>query len=294
MNVGVVRQGIETQLNDGILSRVIFWDGLGVAEIRRLNERGPLQHGENDIGFFLEPRIFTLGFGILGATPGELDTKRAALEDLLRAGKSPLTFKFYYEDGSALSLDAHFYSGLNMARDDLSKQRYQRAAAMFRAPDPTFYVPAGVALSFSLGGGADTFAVPTVIPNGIGASTIDLSNQLNYAGTFRSFPQIRITGPITNCIIGNDTTGEVLDFTGFTISGGDWRDIDCRYGYKTVKDSAGANKISELTKQSDLATFHIADNDEVGSGINSIRVRGTGITAVTKIDITYFIRHIRR
>ena len=92
---------------------------------------------------------------------------------------------------------------------------------------------------------------------------------------------VRITGPITDAVITNNATSEKLDFTGTTIAAGDYYEIDCRYGYKTVVDSTGANQIADLTSDSDLVSFHIAPDPEVGGGINSITITGTSITAAT-------------
>jgi phage-related protein len=136
--------------------------------------------------------------------------------------------------------------------------------------------------------------VPTVIPMTVGASTIDTSQSATYAGSFLSYPIIRITGPITDCIITNTSTGEILDFTGLTIAAGDYREIDCSFEHKTVVDSSGVNKLSDLVEGSDLATFHIADDLEVLSGVNSISVSGSAVTLATRIDITYFTRFIGR
>jgi hypothetical protein len=163
---------------------------------------------------------------------------------------------------------------------------------VLKADDPTMYDPDGESVTFALGGGGGAWEFPWVIPWEVGASTIDLSQNLVYAGDVASLPSIiRITGPITDAIITNNSTGEKLDFDGTTIAGGDYYDIDLRYGYKTVVDNDGVNKITDLTADSDLSTWHIAAEDEVPDGINSIRVQGTAITESTKVEINYYNRY---
>jgi hypothetical protein len=115
---------------------------------------------------------------------------------------------------------------------------------------------------------------------------------MQYDGDVASFPSIiRITGPITNPVITNQSTGEKLDFTGTTIAGGDYYDIDLRYGLKTIVDASGNDVFSDLTSDSDHATWHIAADDEVTDGINTVRVQGSSITASTKIEINYLNRY---
>jgi hypothetical protein len=150
-----------------------------------------------------------------------------------------------------------------------------------------------VDVTFALGGGGGTMEVPTEVPTEIGASDINMTQAVLYTGTWYSFPQIRIEGPITDCVITNETTGEKLDFTGTTIADGDYYLIDTRYGRKSVIDSNGANKISKLTSDSDLATFHLEPPGAVApDGSNSVRVEGSSIDAGTIVYMTYYRRYL--
>jgi hypothetical protein len=167
-----------------------------------------------------------------------------------------------------------------------------RAVIALCAPDPVWYDPTQVAQVFALGGGGGAFAVPLAVPVAVGASTIDQTTMVPYAGSWRSEPIIRIVGPITNAVITNLSTDEKLDFTGTTISAGDYYEIDTRFGYKTVKDAAGANKISKLTTDSDLATFHLAPDPEVADGENSINVAGSSANAATAVTVYWYSRFI--
>jgi hypothetical protein len=56
-------------------------------------------------------------------------------------------------------------------------------------------------------------------------------------------------------------------------------------------DSSGNDVFSDLTPDSDHATWHIAADDEVSDGINSIRVQGSSITASAKVEINYYNRY---
>jgi hypothetical protein len=168
-----------------------------------------------------------------------------------------------------------------------------RVGLTFRAADPTFYDPDGDAATLVVGGGGDTFVVPMEVPHGVGASTLDASTIIAYAGTWRALPVIRVTGPISGWQITNDSTGEtVKGKSGTKIESGDWYTLDLRYGHKTVTNSSGVSQIANIDPSSDLATLHIADDSEVSGGVNSITVTGTGGSAATRVDIIYNARYV--
>lgn len=118
------------------------------------------------------------------------------------------------------------------------------------------------------------------------------SKTITYTGSFRAFPVITILGPITDPVLTNVSTGEDLDFTGITISGGDSYTIDCRFGYKTVKNAAGTNKIADLSSGSDLATFHLGADPEVSDGNNAFTLTGTGTDSNTQVTVAYYERFV--
>ena len=125
-----------------------------------------------------------------------------------------------------------------------------------------------------------------------GTLSIASSVTIVYNGSFLTYPIITMTGPVTDPILTNVSTGEDLDFTGITIAGGDTYTIDCRFGYKTVKNAAGTNKIADLTAASDLATFHLGADPEVSGGANAFTLTGTSTDANTTVTVTYNERFV--
>jgi hypothetical protein len=292
MNLSVIVDGVEYSLSDGTLTTLLGEDGLGMAGIRRMEERGPAQRGSTDRGFRYDPRLATYLFGITAWSASEMQTKRDLLTKIFRPSR-PLIMKHVLGNGKVRYLDCVFYSGLDMPANDRTIGRFQKAKVSIKADDPTFYDPVGKSLTFAMGGGSGGWVFPWAIPWTIGGSSIDQSKQVPYGGGVGTYPAlIRITGPMTDPRIENSTTGEVLDFAGTTIDPGDYYDIDLRYGLKTVVDAAGNDVFDALTIDSDHATWHIAADDEVPGGINSIRVRGTAMTATTRVEISYFEREL--
>jgi len=157
-------------------------------------------------------------------------------------------------------------------------------------PDPRWYDPAINTVDIGLGGGSGAFVIPLEIPFEIGVSTLNATHAIAYAGNVKSYPTIRITGPITDAYIENEETGAVLDFDGYTIAADDYYEIDLGYADNTVVDSSGDNKKGELSNDSDLVGFYI--DPEVGSGTNALRITGSSVSEATSVRISYYDYYI--
>lgn len=290
--LSAIVNGESYNLDDGTLSFLVGDDGWGMSPLHRLSQRGPLQHGETDKGFRLDPRIASIVLFLRGNSRQDLYDLRSQILDIFAPSNSPIKLRWTLND--IRQIDCYFDKNMSMSSSDRPGFS-QRVAITLRCPDPTFYDPAGAATTFGLGGGSDDLAIPLEVPMLVGGSKIDSTKAIAYGGNWRSYPHlIRITGPIDDCIITNNSTGEVLDFTGVTISNGDYYDINLTYGNKTVIDSSGNNKIADLSDDSDLGTWHLGAEPEVDDGLNSINVTGNTITQTTKVEINYFERFLGR
>jgi hypothetical protein len=278
-------------LNDGDPYLVTGWQGLGMIPLERKSQRGPLQDGDTDLGWRGLPRFFGLSITIDGGcTVPQLIGYRRTLLTRLAPRDNPFSLRFDV-DGTLYQIDAVVISEPgDLGSDEV--YGLKTVPVRFKASDPTFYDPAAVAVSFSLGGGTDALEIPLEIPMVVGASTLDATASVTYAGDVDAYPTlIRITGPITDAVITNTTTGDKLDFTGTTIAAGDFYDIDCRYGNKTVVDSLGASQIADLTDDSDLATFRLVPSDTgQATRINTFSVTGSSVTAATNVELTFNTR----
>lgn len=114
----------------------------------------------------------------------------------------------------------------------------------------------------------------------------------DYAGTWLSYPEIVITGPISYPVVQNVTTGQKIALE-MEVAEGQSIVIDTSYGNKTVTDRYGVNYISALSPDSDLATFSIEASPVAPDGLNYIWVWGSlGKPNVTGVVITYNTRYI--
>lgn len=266
--------------------------GLGLSPLQRHETRGAQQHGATDRGRTLRPRNFVLQFKVDGQTFRGYWDKRDELVRVFKSTESLFELRFTFQNGDVRSIDCNAVGGLTYPSNRRSAFA-DRASVEFRAPDPTWYDPNEQSETYGIGGGSDAFDIPLEIPWQIGASTIDITKSIAYAGSWQTNPIIKIVGPITDCVITNLTTDEVLDFTGTTIGAGDYYEIDTRYGYKTVTDSSGVSQIADLTDDSDLGTFHLEPpvlNN--ASKDNDIQVTGSGVTEATEIFLRYKTRYL--
>ena len=285
--------GVSHDLNDAdTLCKLLEYDGLGMPPLHRLEDRGPLQNGVTDRGFRLDPRTILIGLGIVGSDESDFFEKRHALTQIFtprdRVGRLKWTL------GSTVrQIEGHLVGdGLSFGAGG-HEYLWQKCAVAIRCPDPVWYDPNAVSLRFNLGGGGDVDEVPSPVPSLVGASTLDVTKVINYAGSWLTKPRIIIRGPIADPVITHEQTGHKLDFTGVTLGSGEWYEIDTRWDYLTVKDDAGDNQIDTLSDDSDLAEFAIYHEMEVGgSGANTFSVTGTSVDAATDVEIVYYTRYL--
>ncbi len=284
---------LRNSAGDSLPLSVIEYSGLGIAPVDQRTSHGPLQHGETLVAARLKSRIVTLKLKISGSSASDLWAQRSLYASMMNQINTTFYLDVTTDDGSTKRLNVAYYQGLELSRE----ARFSRAPVVVEvlqliANDPIFYDINPIVYNFGISGGGIGTPVPTTIPSTVGSSTVNSTQVITYEGTWEEYPTIRIIGPIEDCVITNTSTNEKLDFTGTSIGNDDWYEIDLRYGFKTVVDSAGNNRIASLTGDSDLATWHLAPHPEAIDGNNSIRVQGVSATGDTNVSITYYTRYI--
>lgn len=267
--------------------------GFGMPPLHRQSERGPQQHGDTDRGYSLDPRLVNLVIVALGDDWNDVYAHIDQLNNYFHPA-SPTTLRYLRPDGRTFHLDV-FADGRPPFYDstDIIGHYAVRVGMTLKANDPAWYDPTARSLTFSLGGGGDVTTVPTAVPTGVGASTIDQSIPVRYKGSWIAYPVIKIVGPITNPVIKNESTGgHLLDFTGTTIGVGEWFEIELRYGNKVIRNQAGVYQNGKLVDPNDLALFGFYPDPEAPDGINSIRVTGTGINENSHVDFSWLDRYL--
>lgn len=282
----ILRKTQIVDISDMVSYGLVEFDGFGMPIVRRLTQRGPLQNGDTDVGYRLDPRVVRLLVMAYAGDDAAIIAARAALIGLMKPGNDVISIRWTY-NGVSKQIDTHYAGGMTLPSIDW-KLQHHRMGFELRAADPTWYDPDGTTIGFAQTGGGTGMPIPFVFPMTLGASNLDVTQaiDLSHANSWDTYPTIIISGPITNLVITNLVTGDKLDFAGLTIGTGTTYTIDLRYGYKTVVDQLGANQISKLSADSDLATWVLF------AGENSVRVTGTSITSATSIVFQFNERFI--
>lgn len=283
----ILRSGVALDLTDVENYVVENYEGFGMPPLHRLTERGPLQHGESDRGYRLDPRMIQLVLMLRANDWAEFYSRRQELiEQLNPTLDAALNLRFTQPDGTVRQIDCYCAEGPQFSKRDAFRYAGQRAAVRLVCPDPAWYDPTRQSVRIVGDVGGAGFAFPMAVPWTFGGTVVSSETSINYPGTWIEYPEIVITGPITDARIEHLETGDVLDFDGVTIADGDYYTIDLRFGYKTVVDSAGTNKIADLSSESDLATWHL------NPGENNLALSGTGGGTNTAIVIRYYYRYL--
>jgi hypothetical protein len=152
---------------------------------------------------------------------------------------------------------------------------------------------------------ANGMPIPFVVPVPMGRDTLNIIQDINYASGNRlaaaEFPLIIITGPINDPVIENITTDERISFTGLSLAVGEFVVIDlsggARRDAKTLLNQDGQSVSNFLDTDSDLFTWHLAHAGELlfdgtySTGLNQIRVLGTGATLQSSVSVRYYDRY---
>ncbi len=266
----------------GITIKYLGDQGFGMAPIQRITQRGPLQQGDTDVGYRLNPRVIQLPLLVEAMTMDAGYTARKGLVKIFTpangAGILRVTTDLY--DRAILVVPM---GGLDYNQDP-GQGYHIRTVVQLRAADPTWYDPTIVNAAQTPTITGTPTPVPLTIPWTAGSSSINSTLNFTYDGDFISYPIISVTGPITDLLITHTTTGYIIGVTGTIVVGDTWT-FDLRYGQKTVTDQAGVNQIANLTSGSALADFAII------LGTNTITVSGTTTTSASTVNVTYYTRY---
>jgi phage-related protein len=190
---------------------------------------------------FLSGRTISIIFNTFGDNLGSAQTNYNTIQSVLlpqTSGTTPLFFKFPNSPASEQFVDARVRA-LRTTVDPNYTYGYITSMVEFFCPDPNYYDSnlQTAVMSFSpiLG---RTYNKTFDYNYGGGSSVI--TTTISNIGWATTYPTITITGPITNPIIGDLTSGDVLNFTG-TYSALDVLEIDLYNQLVTLNGSAARN-----------------------------------------------------
>ena len=136
-------------------------------------------------------------------------------------------------------------------------------------PDGLLYDNAIISGSCGLPNPTSGMTFPATFPLNFGASSGG-SFQMNNTGAYTSAPYFTVTGPVSNPIISNQTTGQQIKLN-LVLGASDVIGIDCQSGTVTLNGTANRNTNVDITTQ----FFGLTP------GVNTIGYGSSDSTAVT-------------
>jgi hypothetical protein len=136
IQVAVIRGGTTYEFTDWIDWGLVGTFGFGMAPSHRLTQRGPMQHGETDVGFRLDAASF--GFTV-GMKALSLSDQYALRQTMIRAfapTDEALQVRVTLPDGEIRQRDAYLVDGLAFESGNFSGF-YGEIPVRLVAPDPT-------------------------------------------------------------------------------------------------------------------------------------------------------------
>ena len=257
--------------------------GFGLAPLHRITQRGPMQQGDTDVDFRLDPRILQIPLFVNTTSVDDYYTARGRLLAVFSPSNLVGTLTVTTSTWSR-SISVKVLGGLSFDTDP--KVGYGlRAVVQLRADDPTWYdaTPHSIAGSSGIAGTATAY--PVIYPRTYGTANINATTSFVYDGTWQTYPVITALGPITGLVITNNSTGQVISTSG-SIGAGRTFTYDLRYGKKTVYDDLGNNQIATVGASSNLATWAIV------LGTNSISIAASASASPAAVSITYYTRFV--
>lgn len=318
----ITPDGLEYDFHNGTDKTLLSFTGQGMPDISYITQER--LHGEEVTGFRLNPRTMTYTHRVNTCSRNGYWEARDNLINFLRPNRQNFpgagygyktgTLRKILPDMAVRDIDVVITNGPVYRERDLGRwdEFSIQETLQFRAPDPTFYDPVanttlftGISvldhLIFSGNQYMDltsriTFngAFQNIIAPGLifGGDILTASANINYTGTWLTYPTIVVTGPISNFSITNLATNEKIELT-YNIPAKQVVTISLVPSRKTVTDNLGKNLIGVVTEDSDLATFAIVPEPQAVNGVNTMSVNGAnGVIGETSISIQYNTRYI--
>lgn len=284
-DIFITADGVSYPLN-GSNAAVVAEEGHGMADLDIVTQRATFQHGETYRDYFLKPRTVQYVIRRNFCSRDEYWAGRDRALDVFRPNRyttpALAVLRKIRSDGQKRDLNVVVIESpkFNQVEHRGWEEWSYHETMRFFAPDPTYFDPAQQHVTLTLD--ADELVFPITFPITFGPT---YSDTIVYTGTWISYPNIVITGPIVNPGIINNTTGYYISIN-YNLPAGQSIVITLTSTRKVVQLNDGTDLIGYVTTGSNLAYFGLIP------GNNSVTIQGTGYTAATKFDVYYYRRFI--
>lgn len=176
----------------GLRLRYLGDQGFGLAPLHRITQRGPLQHGDTDLDFRLDPRILQLPLVVEASTLEAGYTAREALMKIFSPSSGGGVLRIT-TDTYDRAIQCKTLGGLDFNVEPGSGYHI-RTIIQLRASDPTWYDPTPITNVATPSVNGTPTPVPLLIPWTVGTSSINATISITNAGTWQSYPVITAVG----------------------------------------------------------------------------------------------------
>lgn len=276
-------------------AHILSYGNFGAPPTTFLTRTGYKQHGEREIDYTISPRFFSLQLYHPGPVSdsdrdGYWDV-RSALHEYLRPNRGgPLLFTIVTPALKARSLYARAQPGLVLPPVPPESNDWSVNEIIdFTAYDPFWFDPEQVS-DVITGTTSDDLVFPITFPIVFGFTGVLFTSTVNYTGTWRSYPTITLTGPYTQAVLEQTTTGAIIQLT-VPISAGEERVLTLDPLDRSLVDGSGVSQWGDLGP-ADLINWYIAPSPEAPGGVNTLDLRlAGGSLGVSGVTIAYNTRY---
>lgn len=269
------------------------YGNLGAPPTNFITRQGYKQNGVTEVDYLLQPRTISIDLWRSPACDRQTywDNRLALLEFLRPNRNGPITFTIRTPDNDFRSIVVRADPGMVFPANPNNNDWALQEQFDFTAFDPTFFATDQTVTVLTAASQLQ-LVFPITFPITFGTSDEFLTTgTITYAGTWKTYPIITLTGPYTRAVIQNLETGINL-FMSVAILTGEQRIIDLTPGAQSITDASGNNKFSDLGAGSNLIEFAIFPDPEVTDGQQEITVQLVdGVNGVSGASIAYYERY---
>lgn len=275
-----VAEAVEWVAADGTTTALsVDWDAFGrfMPPIRRNEETVPLQPGARLRDAVHDVREVLLTLILTGVDESALRASLRSLTATFDPSRGDGKLRVTAPDSVQRELTCRYSGGLELSErlGDDSGPGWQEVPALFRAVDPYWYDTSSTVQTFTSGTPQTFFPI---FPIRLSSSTVFSSTAVDNTGDVAAWPVWTITGPGTNLVLRNLTTGKTLAMT-YTLAAGQTITVDTRPGAKTVTLNTGANLYQYLTSPPHLWSLR--------RGSNTVQVELSSVTSASSVALSY-------
>ena len=283
------------------------FSGLGMPPIDYITQQGPYQNGVTALDFRLKPRTIQMVHRRLGNCRQDYWDNRTDLINLIRPNRQAANnfvsgrLRKILPNWEVRDLLCFVQSGpkFNARKSDEWDEYSFQETLRFVAHNPILFNPALTSVGWAAeeGGNLVFYDSPDwtdrlVFPIWFGGGVFSSLININYNGTWESFPIIYLSGPLKSPKITNTTTDKKIELQ-YDISAGETVTINLEYGQKTISNNYGINLIGTATTDSDMTEFSIVPAPIAANGINVLQGFASEIVVgQSEIQITFNERFI--